>query len=219
MLLFLTFGGENQFVYFTTYLFVGGMIVTLILQTDLLNRAIMVGDTLSVFPMFQCFWIGVSHTYYYIVNSKVLILFICIYLCIQSSVVGGVVFYQSYSLFTAFEWICLPIALACKYSQSKCSILIFMVVSGLCLYLVVIIVGIYLLSKHGEGEDPTHRSHIASGHFGALVPLSPPHRGSVSTHSFYLVESRESGHHYHRESIPLRERDKLSNGTISSRQV
>jgi hypothetical protein len=37
----------------------GGMMCTLVLQTDLLNRAIMAGDTLSVFPMFQCFWIGV----------------------------------------------------------------------------------------------------------------------------------------------------------------
>ncbi|KAJ0400151.1 hypothetical protein P43SY_007170 [Pythium insidiosum] len=58
ILLILTFSGENQFVYFTTYLFVGGMIMTLVLQTDLLNRAIMTGDTVSVFPMFQCFWIG-----------------------------------------------------------------------------------------------------------------------------------------------------------------
>ncbi|RLN99900.1 hypothetical protein DYB28_000910 [Aphanomyces astaci] len=36
-----------------------GMVATLVLQTDLLNRAIMSGDTLSVFPVFQCFWIGV----------------------------------------------------------------------------------------------------------------------------------------------------------------
>uniref|UniRef100_H3GPR3 Uncharacterized protein n=1 Tax=Phytophthora ramorum TaxID=164328 RepID=H3GPR3_PHYRM len=60
ILLILTLSGENQFVYFTTYLFMGGMMCTLVLQTDLLNRAIMVGDTLSVFPMFQCFWIGVT---------------------------------------------------------------------------------------------------------------------------------------------------------------
>ncbi|KAF0689946.1 Aste57867_18639 [Aphanomyces stellatus] len=86
MLLFLTFQGDNQFVYPITYLFVGGMVATLVLQTDLLNRAIMCGDTLSVFPVFQCFWIG-------------------------SSVVGGVVFYQKYHSFTLFEWISLPIAL------------------------------------------------------------------------------------------------------------
>lgn len=59
ILLILTVSGENQFQYFTTYLFLGGMVATLVLQTDLLNRAIMTGDTLSVFPMFQCFWIGV----------------------------------------------------------------------------------------------------------------------------------------------------------------
>ncbi|ETW06398.1 hypothetical protein, variant 1 [Aphanomyces invadans] len=87
MLLLLTFQGDNQFVYPITYVFVGGMIATLVLQTDLLNRAIMSGDTLSVFPVFQCFWIG-------------------------SSVVGGVVFYQKFDSFTLFEWISLPIALA-----------------------------------------------------------------------------------------------------------
>ncbi|OQR88970.1 hypothetical protein THRCLA_09994 [Thraustotheca clavata] len=86
MLLLLTFQGENQFVYPTTYLFVGGMVVTLILQTDLLNRAIMSGDTLSVFPVFQCFWIG-------------------------SSVIGGIVFYRKFYDFHLFEWICLPSAL------------------------------------------------------------------------------------------------------------
>jgi hypothetical protein len=64
ILLILTMSGDNQFVYFTTYLFVGGMISTLVLQTDLLNRAIMVGDTVSVFPMFQCFWIGVRGLFY-----------------------------------------------------------------------------------------------------------------------------------------------------------
>ncbi|ETV75389.1 hypothetical protein H257_10240 [Aphanomyces astaci] len=87
MLLLLTFQGDNQFVYPITYLFVGGMVATLVLQTDLLNRAIMSGDTLSVFPVFQCFWIG-------------------------SSVVGGVVFYQKFNTFTLFEWISLPVALA-----------------------------------------------------------------------------------------------------------
>ncbi|KAG7381172.1 NIPA-like protein 3 [Phytophthora boehmeriae] len=133
ILLILTVSGENQFVYFTTYLFMGGMMCTLVLQTDLLNRAIMAGDTLSVFPMFQCFWIG-------------------------SSVVGGVVFYEKYTRFSVFDWICLPIALA------------------------FIIAGIYLLAKHGEddldnpddAEHPTpgHRAHL-TGHFGALMPLSP----------------------------------------------
>lgn len=59
ILVILTLGGENQFKYITTYLFTLGMVSTLVLQTDLLNRAIMTGDTLSVFPMFQCFWIGV----------------------------------------------------------------------------------------------------------------------------------------------------------------
>ncbi|GLD91621.1 hypothetical protein PINS_up000154 [Pythium insidiosum] len=166
ILLILTFSGENQFVYFTTYLFVGGMIMTLVLQTDLLNRAIMTGDTVSVFPMFQCFWIG-------------------------SSVVGGVVFYEKYKYFTAFEWICLPTALG------------------------LIIWGIYLLSKHGE-EDLAHlmgngqgvgaspvlarkSSHFAGGHFGALMPLSPTHRASflLSQHSKMFDEIKD-------ENTPLK---------------
>lgn len=61
----------------------------------------------------------------------------------------------------------------------------------------VIILGIYLLSKHGETDDDTaslagsdthvaSRAHFTSGHFGALMPLSPSHRaGSLlsSQHS------------------------------------
>jgi hypothetical protein len=62
-------------------------------------------------------------------------------------------------------------------------------------FCVVIIGGIYLLSKHGE-DDIAHLvsagpggtvspalsrkgSHITSGHFGALMPLSPTHRASL----------------------------------------
>ncbi|KAF4318866.1 hypothetical protein JM18_006406 [Phytophthora kernoviae] len=165
ILLILTVGGENQFVYFTTYLFMGGMMCTLVLQTDLLNRAIMVGDTLSVFPMFQCFWIG-------------------------SSVVGGVVFYEKYTRFSLFDWICLPIALS------------------------FIIAGIYLLAKHGEDdldnpedvENPTpgHRAHL-TGHFGALMPLSP--QGHT-----YRGFSRKSFDDRDNEHTPLRYTPKNGHG-------
>ncbi|CAI5735744.1 unnamed protein product [Peronospora destructor] len=157
ILLILTCSGDNQFVYFTTYLFMGGMICTLVLQTDLLNRAIMTGDTLSVFPMFQCFWIG-------------------------SSVIGGVVFYKKYMRLSLFDWICLPIALA------------------------FIIFGIYLLAKHGEGEvdaldDPEHatpsrRAHL-TGHFGALMPLSPQGRS-------YNTFNQKSFEDHGNEHTPLR---------------
>ncbi|ETO63681.1 hypothetical protein, variant 1 [Phytophthora nicotianae P1976] len=158
ILLILTFSGENQFVYFTTYLFMGGMMCTLVLQTDLLNRAIMAGDTLSVFPMFQCFWIG-------------------------SSVIGGVVFYEKYMRFSLFDWLCLPIALA------------------------FIIMGIYLLAKHGEGESddpddpehptPGHRAHL-TGHFGALMPLSPQGHSYSRTFSHKSFDDRDN------ETTPLR---------------
>ncbi|RLN89556.1 hypothetical protein BBJ28_00010256 [Nothophytophthora sp. Chile5] len=161
ILMILTVGGENQFVYFTTYLFMGGMVCTLVLQTDLLNRAIMVGDTLSVFPMFQCFWIG-------------------------SSVIGGVVFYEKYVHFSVFDWVCLPIALASDKTAA------------------VIIVGIYLLAKHGEDDEddtqdtPGHRAHLTSGHFGALMPLSP--QGHSYSHSGFRHKSFDD----HEEHLPLR---------------
>lgn len=118
ILLILTLSGENQFTHFTTYLFVGGMVSTLVLQTDLLNRAIMAGDTLSVFPMFQCFWIGVSsriERFDGVSRCLPFVLTGCnsLYVSLQSSVIGGVVFYEKYTRFTTFEWICLPIALAC----------------------------------------------------------------------------------------------------------
>ncbi|GAB9472752.1 hypothetical protein Gpo141_00009924 [Globisporangium polare] len=165
ILLILTLSGENQFTHFTTYLFVGGMVSTLVLQTDLLNRAIMAGDTLSVFPMFQCFWIG-------------------------SSVIGGVVFYEKYTRFTTFEWICLPIALA------------------------FIIFGIYLLSKHGE-EDvgsgsmgsealASSRAHLTSGHFGALMPLSPSHRSTSM-----LASQQSKTYEDKEEQTPLRHEARL----------
>ncbi|KAI9910830.1 hypothetical protein PsorP6_010237 [Peronosclerospora sorghi] len=153
ILLILTLSGENQFVYFTTYLFMGGMVCTLALQTDLLNRAIMAGDTLSVFPMFQCFWIG-------------------------SSVIGGVVFYGKYTRFSLFDWISLPVALA------------------------FIIIGIYLLAKHGEDtcidlSDPEHKTpgHRAplTGHFGALMPFSPQGR-SYSTFGRKSFDDRDRMH-------------------------
>jgi hypothetical protein len=42
------------------WVFLFGMLVTIVLQTDLLNRAMILGDTMSVFPVFQAFWIGLS---------------------------------------------------------------------------------------------------------------------------------------------------------------
>jgi len=49
--------------------------------------------------------------------------------------------------------------------------------------LVVIILGIYLLSMHEEDELSSYAC-VASGQFGSLMPLSPPHRQSTLTHSF-----------------------------------
>jgi hypothetical protein len=51
------------------YLFIGGMISTVLIQTHLLNMALKYGDVLTVFPVFQAFWIGFG-------------------------IVGGMVFYQ-----------------------------------------------------------------------------------------------------------------------------
>eukprot|EP00937_MAST-01D_sp_MAST-1D-sp2_P000735 g735.t1 len=42
------------------WLFLVGMIGTIVGQTHLLNKAMILGDTMSVFPTFQAFWIGMS---------------------------------------------------------------------------------------------------------------------------------------------------------------
>lgn len=74
---------------------------------------------------------------------------------------------------------------------------------------VVIIFGIYLLSKHGE-EDvgsgsmgsealTSSRAHLTSGHFGALMPLSPSHRSTsmIASQQSKTYEDKE-------EQTPLR---------------
>lgn len=226
ILLILTLSGENQFVYFTTYLFVGGMICTLVLQTDLLNRAIMAGDTLSVFPMFQCFWIGVRADAIDIISGWYLIDMCSL---LQSSVIGGVVFYEKYSRFTIFEWVCLPIALACTY----CIAPVIDMIScrqqraNLQRNTIVIIVGIYLLSKHGEDDDDlscdseeasatgeSHHHHhlsqrgaLTSGHFGALMPLSPQHHSHAHPHKSFDAKD---------EHTPLRAERRRTGGSVAN---
>ena len=62
-------GGQNQFrASWVPYAFVFFMFAMVMVQTHLLNAALMLGDAMTVFPVFQAFWIGFS-------------------------VVGGVVFY------------------------------------------------------------------------------------------------------------------------------
>ena len=53
-------GHSNPVASWPFWLFVMGMLGTIILQTDLLNQAMILGDTMSVFPVFQAFWIGLS---------------------------------------------------------------------------------------------------------------------------------------------------------------
>ena len=63
--------GQNQFHHSAIpYLFVIGMFFMIGVQTHLLNSALAIGDCMTVFPVFQVFWIGFS-------------------------VLGGVVFYES----------------------------------------------------------------------------------------------------------------------------
>lgn len=74
--------------------------------------------------------------------------------------------------------------------------------------LLVILGGIYLLSKHGEEEDvasatleaSSSRAHLTSGHFGALMPLSPSHRGSSS---MLIPHRKASGYEDRDEKTPL----------------
>ncbi|ETW04830.1 hypothetical protein H310_03954 [Aphanomyces invadans] len=87
MMIALTIEGQNQFKYPVTYLFVGGMITCILIQTHLLNMATSLGDTMTVFPVFQAFWITFS-------------------------VVGGIVFYDSEREFTLEKWVLYPLALS-----------------------------------------------------------------------------------------------------------
>ena len=83
------------------------------------------------------------------------------------------------------------------FSLALCGTLL---TSECCVLCSVIIVGIYLLSKHGEGEiddldgpelsSPLHLAHL-TGHFGALIPLSPQGR-SYSTFGRKSFDDRES---------------------------
>eukprot|EP00656_Telonema_subtile_P004047 TRINITY_DN11839_c0_g2_i2.p1 TRINITY_DN11839_c0_g2~~TRINITY_DN11839_c0_g2_i2.p1 ORF type:complete len:294 (+),score=73.92 TRINITY_DN11839_c0_g2_i2:650-1531(+) len=52
-----TFQGDNQFDSVWTYVFLIGLVVSILIQTHFLNRAMMHGDLMSVIPTFQAFWI------------------------------------------------------------------------------------------------------------------------------------------------------------------
>jgi len=50
-------GNTDMFKDPFTYASLGGMVVCIVLQTDLLNKAMMMGETMSVFPVFEASWI------------------------------------------------------------------------------------------------------------------------------------------------------------------
>lgn len=85
-MIFESIDGENQFKYFGTYVLIAGMVVTLLTQTHALNLACMTGDTMSAFPVFQAFWIGMSN-------------------------ISGIVFFQQAHSFTKTQWIMFPSAM------------------------------------------------------------------------------------------------------------
>ncbi|CAI5726102.1 unnamed protein product [Hyaloperonospora brassicae] len=82
-----TVSGDNQFLYFGTYVLCLGMAATLLTQTHTLNLATMTGDTMSSYPVFQGFWITMSN-------------------------ISGVVFFQQAHSFTKTQWIMFPTAIA-----------------------------------------------------------------------------------------------------------
>ena len=82
----LTLRGDNQFKYGLTYVFLGGMVVCILMQTHLLNMATSLGDIMAVYPVFQAFWIIFS-------------------------VIGGAVFYESEKSFSLDKWILYPLAM------------------------------------------------------------------------------------------------------------
>ncbi|CAH0487157.1 unnamed protein product [Peronospora farinosa] len=81
-----TVSGNNQFLYFGTYVLWLGMAVTLLTQTHTLNLATMTGDTMSSYPVFQGFWITMSN-------------------------ISGVVFFQQAHNFTKTQGIMFPTAI------------------------------------------------------------------------------------------------------------
>ena len=85
-LIWATVDGENQFKFFGTYVLLAGMVATLLTQTHALNMATMHGDTMSTFPVFQAFWIGMSN-------------------------ISGIVFFQQAHNFNQTQWIMFPSAL------------------------------------------------------------------------------------------------------------
>jgi hypothetical protein len=99
----------------------------------------------------------------------------------------------------------------------------------------VIIVGIYLLSKHGEEDDDdlscdgessaTGESHhhlsqrgaLTSGHFGALMPLSPQHHAHPHGHKgFDKDESTPLRSDRHRKGGAIGNSNGNSNGVTTS---
>ncbi|ETV99070.1 hypothetical protein H310_08501 [Aphanomyces invadans] len=83
----MSFIGENQFIYPGTWILLAGMVVCLLSQTHALNKATMCGDTMSAYPVFQAFWIGMSN-------------------------ISGIVYFQQAHEFNAAQWIMFPSALA-----------------------------------------------------------------------------------------------------------
>lgn len=81
-----TLHGDSQLYHPLTYFFGGGMVLAILLQTHLLNMATILGDTMTVFPIFQAFWISFS-------------------------VIGGIVFYETDKHFTIEKWVLYPFAL------------------------------------------------------------------------------------------------------------
>ncbi|RHZ10965.1 hypothetical protein DYB26_012639, partial [Aphanomyces astaci] len=74
----MSFIGENQFIY-------PGYVENSA-QTHALNKATMCGDTMSAYPVFQAFWIGMSN-------------------------ISGIVYFQQAHNFNATQWIMFPTAL------------------------------------------------------------------------------------------------------------
>jgi hypothetical protein len=68
--LVMAFDGNNQFDQIAPYAFIGGMVLTITGQQLLLNAALELGPIMTVFPMFQAFFIGFG-------------------------VIGGIVFYET----------------------------------------------------------------------------------------------------------------------------
>lgn len=91
----MTFRGDNQLAFFGTYVIVGTMALTIMMETHWLATGLMFFDALYIVPTFTVFFV-------------------------LSSVVSGAVYFQELRNFTWFQWIMFPSVSMRRYLGVRC---------------------------------------------------------------------------------------------------